>query len=91
MGETPEVACVRETKEECGLDVVVEREAGQVVRPGGDELTKYHITDFICSVRGGALTAGDDAADARWVAVDDLGAFPLTAGLLEALATWGVI
>jgi hypothetical protein len=40
-------------------------------------------------VTGGFLRAGDDAADARWVA--DLDSVPLTPGLLDALRGWGVL
>ena len=81
----------REAKEECGLDVAIEREAGRVVRPGLHEGTEYHITDFICSLQGGALSPGDDAVEACWVHPSDFVSLPLTAGLRDALAAWGVI
>jgi hypothetical protein len=42
-------------------------------------------------VTGGTLTAGDDAADARWVAPADFPGLPLTEGLAAILASWGVL
>lgn len=86
-GEPPEKACAREVLEECGLVVHVEREAGRVTRLGAGAV--YEITDFVCSVTGGALRPGDDAADARWVAPDELRGLEMTSGLGEALAAWG--
>jgi 8-oxo-dGTP diphosphatase len=90
-GEVAAVACVREVSEECGLVVAVVREAGTVLRPGVDDGVTYLITDFICEALDGVLTAGDDAADARWVSEDEIGSYRLTVGLWEALAEWGVI
>ena len=40
---------------------------------------------------GGTLAAGDDAADTRWVAAADVPRLPLTYGLADALASWGVL
>ena len=34
------------------------------------------------------LAAGDDAADARWVAPAEMASLPLTAGLAEFLQAW---
>jgi 8-oxo-dGTP diphosphatase len=89
-GEPPAAACVREVAEETGLYVQVERHAGRVERdgPGG---VVYEIDDFVCSVLGGALRAGDDAADARWVTAAELGSLDLVPGLLDALTTWRLI
>ena len=39
----------------------------------------------------GRLAAGDDAADARWVAAGEVTALPLTSGLADALRSWGVL
>ena len=89
-GESAEAACVRETAEETGLDVVPERFAGRVERaaPGGGV---YVIDDYVCRLVGGSLHAGDDAADARWVAMSELGDYELTPGLLDCLVEWGVV
>ena len=39
----------------------------------------------------GNLAAGDDAAEVRWVSPAELGRLPLTSGLAETLAGWGVL
>ncbi|MBI3492451.1 MAG: NUDIX hydrolase [Acidobacteria bacterium] len=76
LGEALEDAVVREILEETGL----EAEVGPVVevldrvRRDADGRVEYHyvIVDYACTVRGGHAAAGSDAADVRWVAVDDL-------------------
>lgn len=89
-GETHERACVREMLEETGLEVEVGRPVGQVLRtaPGGDT---YVIDDYACRVIGGALRAGDDAADARFVTDSELADLPLAPLLWETLLEWGEI
>lgn len=89
-GETLHAAAVRELREETGLDVAVGALAGTVERPGPDGVT-YEIHDYTATVTGGTLRAGDDAAEARWVRVDDLGGLPVTPGLVDALRQWGVL
>jgi len=89
FGETLIEGVAREVREETGLDVevrdlitVVER-----VNDGADGADPYHyvIHDYLVRATGGTLAAGDDAADARWVAEDELAELPLTAGLVEVL------
>lgn len=89
-GEPPAVACAREVAEETGLRIHVDRHAGRVQRdgPGG---VVYEIDDFVCSVLGGALRVGDDAADARWVTAAELGSLDLVPGLLDALTAWRLL
>ena len=88
-GESDEQALVREIGEETGLTVTVGRLIGSVDRPqpGGRVLV---IRDYAAEVTGGALTAGDDAADARWVSLPGFDGLALTTGLEEALSRWGV-
>ena len=88
-GETDEQAVVREVREETGLAVAPGRLVGSVRRaaPGG---RVFDIRDYAASVTGGSLAAGDDADDARWVDQAEFGALPLTDGLAEVLAGWGV-
>jgi 8-oxo-dGTP diphosphatase len=89
-GEAPRDACVREVAEETGLTVSVLRFAGHVERDGPDGCT-YDIDDFVCAVVGGALQAGDDADEARWVRRGELAALSLAPGLLDALTAWNLM
>jgi 8-oxo-dGTP diphosphatase len=89
-GEDAAAAAVRETYEETGLVVAAGPLVGRVERPGPGGVT-YVIDDLACTVTGGTLRAGDDAAEARWVPADDLGTLPVTDGLLDALSHWGVL
>ncbi len=75
-GESLEQAAVREVKEETGLDI----DLGRVVWVGEDIGEHHHIVliDFLGHVTGGALAHGDDAAEARWIAFDDLSNYDLT-------------
>ena len=89
-GETDAEALVREMREETGLDVQAGPLLGSVRRPapGGNVLD---IRDYGATITGGTLRAGDDAAEARWVASGDLAGLPITEGLVEALTDWGVL
>jgi 8-oxo-dGTP diphosphatase len=89
-GESHAEALVREVREETGLRVRVGPLAGRVERAGPGRAV-YDIADHVCEVVGGTLRAADDAAEVRWATYDDLRALPLTEGLLEALAEWGVL
>lgn len=89
-GESDEQAVLREVGEETGLSVTCGPLVGTVQRPapGGAVLD---IRDYSATVSGGELKPGDDAADARWVSRADLARLPLTSGLAETLASWGVL
>jgi 8-oxo-dGTP diphosphatase len=89
-GETDIVAAAREIREETGLDVAVGELVGSVERDGGDGVV-YAIRDYACTVRGGRLVAGDDAADARWVTPAELAALDCSPGLVGTLTAWGVL
>ncbi len=88
--ETDAAALRREVLEETGLLVTVGPLVGTVDRPGPDGVT-YEIRDYRATVTAGTLTAGDDAADARWCSRDDLVRLALTDGLLEALTAWDAL
>lgn len=88
--ESPAQAAVREVREETGLDVVAGPLVGQVERPGAAGQV-YVIDDFLCSVRGGRLRAGDDADDVRWVTAAEIRTLPLSADLLATLTSWAVL
>jgi len=89
-GETDAEALVREMLEETGLKVAPGGLLGSVKRPGldGDVID---IRDYAATVISGTLRAGDDAADAMWASVADLGSLAVTDGLIEALTTWRVL
>jgi ADP-ribose pyrophosphatase YjhB (NUDIX family) len=89
-GEDDPAAVARELREETGLDVAVGALAGAVERPGPAGVT-YDIYDYLATVVGGSLRAGDDASDVRWASADDLRDLPLTPGLLDALTLWDVL
>lgn len=89
-GESDAAALVREVREETGLIVAPGRLIGSVRRPAGPE-TEFDIRDYAASVTGGTLVPGDDADDAVWAGPAELDSLPLTAGLLDALRSWGAV
>lgn len=88
-GETDQQAVIREIREETGLDIRCDQLVGSVQRLSPDAVLE--IRDYAATVTGGTLGAGDDAADVRWVSPAELGRLPLTTGLAETLADWGVL
>ncbi|MDQ4148589.1 MAG: NUDIX hydrolase, partial [Actinomycetota bacterium] len=51
----------------------------------------YVILDYFARVRGGVLRPGDDATDARWVRLDEIGTMRTTPRLVEFLTKFGVL
>jgi ADP-ribose pyrophosphatase YjhB (NUDIX family) len=90
-GETTEQAVVREVREETGLDVHVGRVAGRVRIPAG--ALEYDVVDFACTLAGPSATptAGDDAADVRFVDRADLDRLECTPRLVDTLCSWGLL
>jgi len=93
-GETPEQAVVREVREETGLDVSCGQLLGTAELPGLDGAI-VDIRDYRAFIGPGSAalaTAGDDAADVRWVSdaevaeMDERG--EVTRGLLTTLRAW---
>jgi ADP-ribose pyrophosphatase YjhB (NUDIX family) len=84
-GEDDAAALVREMREETGLDVAPGPLVGTVRRG------RFVIADYRCSVVGGALRAGDDALDARFVDRATLASLPLVPELLVTLTEWDVL
>jgi mutator protein MutT len=89
-GETLAEAVVRELAEETGLEGVCDRLVGWVERIGDDH--HFVILDFLVEVlEGRDPVAGDDAAEALWVPLPDVGDYPLVEGLAEFLHENGII
>jgi 8-oxo-dGTP diphosphatase len=89
-GESLEEAAAREVLEETGLRVDVGRELWTVRVPTGGG-REFEVHDFAATVAGGALRAGDDADDARWMAPGALPALRLTTHLADHLRRAGVV
>jgi 8-oxo-dGTP diphosphatase len=76
VGETLRQCAVREALEETGLRI----EAGEVLevfdaiyrQPDGRIQYHYVLIDFACRLLGGELKAGGDAAQAKWVTLEEL-------------------
>jgi 8-oxo-dGTP diphosphatase len=89
LGETVQQAIVREVREETSLDVeplrllgvydLIDRDAAGVIR------YHYVLVDWICTVSGGELRAGDDALEACWARRGDLARFALADFTLNAI------
>ena len=90
-GETMAEAVVREVREETGLEVACRAALGWVERISDEH--HFVIVDFLAEALDPAapLAAGDDAADAAWVPLTELGSVELVVGLVEFLTTHGVL
>lgn len=90
VGETLSAALQREVLEETGLLVDV----GPVVEvldrihldPSGRVEYHYVLIDYLCTVVGGHLEAGTDAADVRWASAAELPDYGLSAQALDVIA-----
>lgn len=89
-GEDDPTAVIREVAEETGLRVEVGKLVGEVERdaPNGK---LYVIRDYQAEAVGGALVAGDDASDARFVNRDEFDALPTATLLASTLAQWNAL
>lgn len=78
-GESDAEAVVRELREETGLLVEPGALVGTVTRG------PFEIFDYACTVVGGVLQAGDDAADVRWVSGAEYARLDAAGDLVPAL------
>lgn len=82
LAESPEIAVIRETKEEIGLEVINPEVIDVVSNVDLDEngKVKYHyvIIDYLVYVRTGTVQASSDAEELRWVPFDEVENYNLT-------------
>ncbi len=88
-GELLATALRREVREETGVDVEVGDLIGILEVPGD---LHYVILDHRAELVGDSrLSPGGDAADARWVPLEDVERLELTPRFMETLRGWGVL
>jgi 8-oxo-dGTP diphosphatase len=90
-GETMRAAAAREVLEETGLIVEVGDPVwvGDIVDEADPPAYHYTVVDFCGTVVGGELRAGDDAAEARWVPVNEVRGMRLTPTMVDLIDTLG--
>ena len=89
-GELLAEAVVRELLEETGLEGICEGLVGWAERIGDDH--HHVILDFrVTLLERTEPTAGDDAAEARWVPLADVAELNLVEGLAEFLHDHGIV
>ncbi len=92
LGETTAEAIVREVQEECGVRVRLGGLAGVLDRvvPDADGRIRYHwlLVDYLAFPESDTdtITAGSDAAEVRWVKIDDVTGLDTTDGLMDMIA-----
>ena len=89
LGETTIEGIEREVAEECGLAIRVVGLAGvldRVVRDAEGRV-RYHwvLVDYLAYAESETICAGSDAADARWVPVDEVATLDVTDGLADMI------
>jgi 8-oxo-dGTP diphosphatase len=90
LGETTVDAARREVQEECGLKVRIAGLVGvldRVTRDAGGRV-RYHwvLVDYLAVPESNdTTTAGSDAAEVRWVTIDEVDRLPITEGLMDMI------
>jgi len=82
LGEGLYNALKREVREECGLDVEVDRlmDVVETIIPDENGSLRFHfiVIYFLAHLRGGTLKPASDVADAQWVPLDQAETYDLT-------------
>lgn len=92
-GETMREAAAREVLEETSLVVDVGDVAGvhEVISKDGEALLFHYVIIMLqAKVMSGELAPSDDAADARWVPLDQVKDYPTTPGLVDRLSSMNI-
>lgn len=71
-GETIEETCMREAKEETGLDVEPVEILGVYSKPGRDPRDQFVAVAFVCKPKGTNVKISEEATDARWIDLDEI-------------------
>ena len=91
-GELLAEAVTRELREETGLEGVCGELIGWVELLGEAEDYHFVVADFEVTVLDDSRpVAGDDAAEARWVPLDEVAELNLVEGLAEFLHDHGIL
>lgn len=89
VGETMRKAVVREAREETGLIVEPGELLGVFDRllRDTDGRARYHyvLVDFLCTLIGGELKAGGDAAEAQWFTEEEVAKLSLPEDTAEVI------
>lgn len=82
LGERVQDAVIREVKEECGLDIEVERLIDVFDSITRDEKGRiqyqFVVVNLLAKIKGGILKNADDVLEARWVSLNDVERYNLT-------------
>jgi ADP-ribose pyrophosphatase YjhB (NUDIX family) len=90
LGETTGEAARREVEEECGIKVRIAGLVGVLdrVTRDADARVRYHwvLVDYLAFPEtDDPITAGSDAAEVRWVSIDEVERLPITEGLFDMI------
>lgn len=89
FGETMAAAVRREIFEETGIDIEVGELVYNFESIAEDNSYHYVVFDYLARpIEANKMPiAADDALDARWISLDDLGSLPVSQPTLDLLAT----
>ncbi len=71
--ETIEETCVREVREETGMEVKISKTFGVYSTPGRDPRGISMSAVFLCKVIGGELSASKESSDLKWFSKEQAG------------------
>lgn len=81
LGETLHEAIRREVREECGIEIEIERvaDAIDIIQRDSEGRIQYHyaIVDFVATFLSGEPRPSSDVTEAVWVAAGELAKYPM--------------